>query len=428
MSLLIKGGKVIDPATGLVEYLDILLEKGKIIKIAENIGNDQAETILNAKGKLVAPGLIDMHVHLREPGFEDKEDIASGTRAAAAGGFTSIACMPNTKPVADDQTVIEFIKSKAAREGLVNVYPIGAITKGLEGKEITEVGYLYKAGIVALSDDGKGVMNGEVMRRALEYAKLFNLPIIAHCEDENLASEGMMNEGYMSTVLGLKGIPNAAEAVMIARDLILAEMIDAPVHIAHVSAKESVELIRQAKARGVKVTAEVTPHHFTLTDEAVASFDTATKVNPPLRTKADIEAILGGMQDGTIDVIATDHAPHTKEEKAVEYLYAPFGMVGLETAFSLVYMKLIQSGVLTLAQALEKLTIQPAKILGLQDKGVLQEGKDADIVLIDLDKKWTVEKEKLCSKGKNTPFHGWEMQGKIMTTIVGGKIVYCAEN
>lgn len=427
MSLLIKGGKVINPATGVEDYLDILVEGEKIVEIAPNLETGAAVQVVEAQGKIVVPGLIDMHVHLREPGFEDKEDIASGTRSAAAGGFTSIACMPNTKPVADNQAIIEFIKAKAKTEGVVNVYPIGAITKGLEGQEITEVAYLYKSGIVALSDDGKPVMNSEVMRRALEYSKMFQLPVICHCEDENLAAEGMMHEGTMSTVLGLKGIPAAAESVMVARDILLSQLTGAPVHIAHVSTKESVDLLRNAQAQGVLVTAEAAPHHFTLTDEAVSSFDTATKVNPPLREKADLEAVKAGLKDGTIQVIATDHAPHTKEEKAVEYLYAPCGMVGLETALPLVLRELVEPGVLTLGEALAKLTVNPAKILGLKDKGSLEVGKDADITIIDLEQEWLVDREKLLSKGKNTPFHGWKMKGKAVTTVVGGKIVYQQE-
>jgi len=423
MSLLIKGGKLINPATGVADCLDILVKGDKIVEIGQDLVVDKDTEIIDAKDKIVVPGLIDMHVHLREPGFEDKEDIASGTRSAAQGGFTSVACMPNTNPVIDNQTVVEFIKAKADREGVVNVYPIGSITKGLAGKEITEVAYLYKSGIVALSDDGKPVMNSEVMRRALEYSKMFGLPIICHCEDQDLAADGVMNESYMSTVLGLKGIPSAAESVMVARDIILAEMVGAPIHIAHVSTKESVELIRRAKEKGIKVTAEAAPHHFTLTEEAVTSFDTSTKVNPPLRGQADLEAIKEGLKDGTIDVIATDHAPHTKEQKAVEYNYAPFGMVGLETALPLVLTQLVKPGVLSLEDAIAKLTANPAKILGLTDKGSLEPGKDADITIIDLEKEFIVDKEKLVSKGKNTPFHGRYLKGKAIRTIVAGKTV-----
>lgn len=423
MSLLIKGGKVINPATAIEEELDILVKGSKIEEIGKDLRIDKVEEVIDARGKIVTPGLIDMHVHLREPGFEDKEDIASGTRSAAQGGFTTVACMPNTNPVIDNETVVEFIKAKANRDGVVNVYPIGSITKRLEGKEITEAGYLYKAGIVALSDDGKPVMNSEVMRRALEYSKTFNLPIISHCEDQNLAADGMMNESYMSTVIGLKGIPNAAESIMVSRDIILAEMVGAPVHIAHVSTKESVDLIRGAKERGVKITAEAAPHHFTLTEEAVTSFDTSTKVNPPLRSRADVEAVKEGLKDGTIDVIATDHAPHTKEQKAVEYIYAPFGMVGLETALPLVITHLINPGVLSLSEAIAKLTINPAKILGLSEKGNLEPGKDADITIIDLEKEFIVDREKLASKGKNTPFHGWYLRGKAVRTIVAGETV-----
>ena len=420
--LLIKGGRLVDPAENIDGEYDLLIIDGKVAEVGSDLSDSTAETI-DASGKLVTPGLIDMHVHLRDPGFEDKEDIVSGTRSAAAGGFTSVACMPNTAPVIDNAAVVTYIKTKAKNEGWVNVFPIGAITKGLKGEEISEVGYLYKSGAVALSDDGKPVMNSEVMRRSLEYSKMFDLAVIAHSEDSNLAADGMMNEGYMATVLGLKGIPNAAESAMIARDIELAKLTGGRLHIAHVSARESVDLIRNAKKQGVKITAEAAPHHFTLTDEAVAGFDTSTKVNPPLRTAEDVEAIKSGLKDGTIDAIATDHAPHTEEEKAVEYLYAPCGMIGLETAFALAYTELVQKDVLSLPEMIAKFTVNPARILNLKGKGSLKAGQDADIAIFDLAEKWVVDRNKMYSKAKNTPFHGFALQGKPVITIVNGEIV-----
>ena len=420
--LLIKGGRLVDPAENIDGEYDLLIIDGKVAEVGSDLSDPTAETI-DASGKLVTPGLIDMHVHLRDPGFEDKEDIISGTRSAAAGGFTSVACMPNTAPVIDNAAVVTYIKTKAQKEGWVNVFPIGAITKGLKGEEISEVGYLYKSGAVALSDDGKPVMNSEVMRRSLEYSKMFDLAVIAHSEDSNLAADGMMNEGYMATVLGLKGIPNAAESAMIARDIELAKLTGGRLHIAHVSARESVDLIRNAKEQGVKITAEAAPHHFTLTDAAVAGFDTSTKVNPPLRTAEDVEAIKRGLKDGTIDAIATDHAPHTEEEKAVEYLYAPCGMIGLETAFALAYTELVQKNILSLPEMIAKFTVNPARILNLKGKGSLKAGQDADIAIFDLAEKWVVDRNKMYSKAKNTPFHGFALQGKPVITIVNGEIV-----
>lgn len=421
MKLLIKGGRIIDPANGLDTIGDILVEEGKIIEIAEKITVNADETI-DATGSLVVPGLIDVHVHLREPGLEAKETIASGSRAAARGGFTSVACMPNTKPVTDNQAIIEFINTRGAQTGVVNVYPIGAITKESKGQELAEIGDMKSVGAVAISDDGQPVINADVMRRAMEYAKMFDLPIISHSEDKDLVAEGVMNEGYMSTILGLKGINRAAEEVMVARDIILSEITGCPLHIAHVSTAGSVRIIREAKARGVKVTAEAAPHHFTLTDEAVQGYDTSTKVNPPLRIAADVAALKAGLADGTIDIIATDHAPHTQEEKDVEYNYAPFGMVGLETAVGLVFKELIQSGVLTLEQAITKLTINPARLLRI-NKGTLSQGADADITIINPELEEEVKTEDLASKGKNTPFIGWKLKGLPTTTIVGGKVV-----
>ncbi|NPV27697.1 MAG: dihydroorotase [Firmicutes bacterium] len=422
MKLLVKGGQVIDPANGINQNADLLIEKGKIAAIGASLTVDRETEVIDATGKIVTPGLIDMHVHLREPGFEAKETIKTGTRAAAMGGFTSVACMPNTKPVVDNQAVVEFIKARAAQNGLVNVYPIGAITKGSGGEELAEIADLKAAGAVALSDDGRPVMNAEVMRRALEYVKMFDLPIICHCEDLHLSAEGVMNEGYWSMVLGLKGIPNAAEEVMVARDLILSEMTGTPVHIAHVSTAGSVRLIREAKQRGVKVTAEVTPHHLTLTDEIVKNFDTYTKVNPPLRTPSDIAALKQGLVDGTIDVIATDHAPHTLEEKDGEYTFASFGIVGLETAVPLIWWELVEREKMPLETVVAKLTINPARILGLP-KGTLSVGADADITVIDPRLELVVDIDKFESKGKNSPYNGWLLRGWPVITIVGGRVV-----
>jgi len=421
MKLLIKGGTVIDPAAGKVAEKDILLADGKIAETGTDLSTGGVE-VLDAGGKLVAPGLIDMHVHLREPGFEAKETIFSGTRAAARGGFSTVACMPNTNPVADNAAIIAYIKNRARAKGAVNAFPIGAITRESKGEELAEMGDMKEAGAVAFSDDGMPVMNAGLLRRAMQYARMLGLTIISHCEDKNLSAGGAMHEGYMSTVLGLKGITSSAEDVMVARDILLAEETGCRLHIAHVSTAGSVRLIRAAKARGVKVTAEVTPHHFSLTAEAVAGYDTSTKVNPPLRTAADVAAVKEGLADGTIDVIATDHAPHTVEEKDVEYELAPFGLVGLETAVGLVWTELVATGVLTPLQAITKLTINPASILGLS-KGTLMTCADADITIIDPEISWTVEPAQFAGKGRNTPFTGRLLKGLPYATIVSGRIV-----
>lgn len=419
--LLIKGGRVIDPANSINDLLDVFVKDGKIIEVAKGIQVPGAK-VYDATGKLVVPGLIDIHVHLREPGYEYKETIASGTRAAARGGFTSIACMPNTNPVADNQSVIKLILDKSRTEGVVNVYPVGAVTKGSQSKELAEIGELREAGAVALSDDGQPVTNSQVMRLAMEYARMYNLTILSHCEEKELVGEGVMNEGYYSTILGLKGIPRTAEETMTARDLLIAEYTGCPIHICHVSTKGAVEIIRQAKARGVKVTAEATPHHFTLTDAAVVGFDTNTKVNPPLRTDDDVTAVKEGLRDGTIDAIATDHAPHALDEKDLEYNYAANGMIGLETAIGLVFEELVSPGILTLEQAVAKLTVNPAKIIGI-DRGNLTVGTAADITVIDPEFKEEIKKEELASKSFNTPFLGRTLKGLPVLTIVGGNIV-----
>lgn len=422
--LLIKGGRIIDPAQGLDEQADLLIEKGRVKAIGKNL-EETGQAVLYADGLVVTPGFIDLHVHLRDPGQEWKEDIASGTMAAAAGGVTSVCAMPNTNPVVDNHTVVEYILRKAEREGKVNVFPIGAITKGQKGEELAEIGDMARAGIKAISDDGKPVANAEIMRLALQYAGMFNLPVISHAEDPNLAADGVMNLGPVATILGLRGIPAAAEEVMVARDLILAEMTGARLHVAHVSTAGAVNLIRQAKKRGVRVTAEATPHHFSLTEAAVreSGYDTNTKVNPPLRSQRDLEAVIEGLKDGTIDAIATDHAPHHRDDKEVEYNYAAFGISGLETLLPLVLTKLVAPGHLTLAQAVALLTSGPAKVLGL-DRGTLSPGSWGDVTVFDPEAVIIVRARDFYSKGKNTPFDGWQLQGKIVATVVGGEVVY----
>ncbi|MTI79778.1 MAG: dihydroorotase [Firmicutes bacterium] len=421
MKMLIKGGDVVNPEKMNVEQLDIKVESGVITAIGNNLPVEGAQ-VVEADGKLVCPGLIDMHVHLREPGYEHKETIATGTKAAAQGGFTAVACMPNTNPVADNASIIRHILERSEAEGVVKVYPIAAITKGSKGDELTEMADLKSAGAVALSDDGIPVASAAVMRRAMQYANMLNLPVIPHCEDKDLVGGGVMHEGFQSTVLGLPGIPAAAEEVMVARDIILAETTGCKLHIAHVSTAGSVELVRQAKRRGVNVTCEVTPHHFTLTDEEVTGYNTNTKVNPPLRSSADVLAIKEGLADGTIDVIATDHAPHSEEEKAVEYQYAPFGLVGLETAVGLVFTELVSKGILTAPEAIAKLSLNPARVLGIK-AGKLMVGETADITIIDPGAKEVINPAHLAGKSKNTPFNGRELKGLPVMTLVNGKIV-----
>jgi dihydroorotase len=428
MKLLITNGRMVDPANRLNNILDLLIVDGKIAKVGakllESLGTAKDSQIIDASGKLVLPGLIDLHTHLREPGFEYKETIKTGTAAAAAGGFTTICVMPNTNPVNDNQSVTEFIMDKARKEGMVNVCPIGAITKGSLGQELAEIAELKAAGCVAVSDDGRPVMNSEMMRRAMEYAKTFDLPVIDHCEDLSLSEGGVMHEGRISTQLGLKGIPAASEEVIVARDLILAQQTGAHLHLAHISTSGSVRMIREAKTRFLRVTAEACPHHFTLTHEALMEFDANKKMNPPLRTKADVEAVIQGLRDGTLDAVATDHAPHAPEEKLQELESAPFGIIGLETAWPLAYA-LVTTGMLSLEEVVAKLTVNAARIIK-SDRGTLSEGAVADVTIIDPDETWVVDSDELQSKSRNTPFVGWKMKGRVQKTIVGGKMVWSA--
>lgn len=423
MRLLIRNGRAIDPSTNMDSIVDIFIDNQRIAEIGTAL-NVTADLIIDASGLIVMPGLIDMHVHLREPGREDEETIASGVAAAVKGGFTSIAAMPNTTPVADNKVVIQYVKEKARECGLANVYPIGAITKGQAGDEIVEFAELIRAGAVAFSDDGRCVMNAEIMRTALEYSKMFDSPMILHEEDANLARDGVMHKGYMSTTLGLKGIPVEAEEVMIARDIILTEGLGAKIHIAHISSAGSVRLVREAKARGVNVSCEVTPHHISLSDEALGSFDTNMKMNPPLRSKDHIETLLQGLKDGTIDVIATDHAPHTDEEKATDFVSAPFGVIGLETALPVVLTELVHKRGVDLSLVVEKMSTNPARILGLTNKGRLQVGCDGDITIVDPNELIRVDSNDFVSLSRNTPFQDWELKGSVVYTIVGGKVVY----
>lgn len=425
MNILIKNAVIVNADKKHKETQDILLEKGKISQIAPSIAVNGGK-IIDAKGKLVFPGLIDLHVHLRQPGREDKETVETGSRAAAKGGFTSIMCMPNTMPVIDNAMVVEAIINEAKRVGLVNVYPVGAITRGQCGKELTDMAELKSAGCKALSDDGKCVESSLVMRLALEYSHMAGLLLIQHCQDHCLTAGGVMNEGYHSMVLGLKGDPGIAETVIVARDIELAHYLKTRVHLAHMSLKRSVELIRFAKSQGIKVTAEACPHHFTLTDEAVAGFDTSTKVNPPLRSADDVAAIREALKDGTIDCIVTDHAPHTKEDKETGFDNAPFGMIGLETSVGLTMTELVHKKVLTLEQMAERMSSAPARVAGLENKGRIAEGMDADITIIDPEKEWEVRVEDFWSKSKNSPFIGRKLKGRVETTICGGKVTYQA--
>ena len=423
MSLLIKGGLVVDPSRHLEEPLDLLVDKGKIVAV-EPPGQipENGRRIISAPGLVVAPGLVDMHVHLREPGEEYKETIATGTRAAVQGGFTAVAAMPNTLPVNDTAAVTRLMLDQARDAGNARVYPVGAVSVGSKGQGLSEYGDLKAAGAVALTDDGLPVSSSMLMRRAMEYARTFDLPIISHCEDLELRADGVMNEGRISLQLGLKGIPAAAEEVMVYRDLTLARLTGARLHIAHVSTGGSVAIIRLAKAMGLPVTAESAPHYFSLTEAAVLGYDTNAKVNPPLRTDMDVASIKEALRDGTLDAIASDHAPHSSLEKEVEFTAAAFGLIGLETSLGLT-LKLVHTGELSLLQAIDRLSTGPAQVLGVAG-GTLAVGAAADITLIDLNREWTVDASTFASKSRNCPFQGWTLKGKAVMTIVGGKVVW----
>jgi dihydroorotase len=438
--IVIRGGRVIDPASGIDAIRDIAVEDGRVAAVGERLDADGA-TIVDAGGLVVTPGFVDIHTHLRDPGLEYKEDIATGTLAAARGGFTTVCAMPNTEPAMDTRAVVEYALRQAAATASVRVLPIGAVTKGRAGHELSEMGDLADAGCVAFSDDGAPVHDSTIMRRALEYAGRFGLPVIDHCEDPSLSREGVMNEGWVATRLGLRGVPSASEEMAVARDIALAEETGSRLHIAHVSTRGAVEAIRRAKVRGVAITAEVTPHHLTLTDEIVAfgaeggatveglAYDTNAKVNPPLRSPEDVAACVEGLADGTIDCIATDHAPHALIEKLCEFDDAAFGISGLETAFALC-MRLVHEGALPLAVLVERLTIGPVRALALDRRvaeiGTLREGAPADIAIIDPDAEWTVEPERFASKGRNTPLAGVRLRGRVVATLAGGRLVHDA--
>ena len=416
----IKNIRIVDPSQNKDAIGDLFVENGRVVsKLSGGAGE-----IIDGSGKIAVPGLIDVHSHLREPGEEGKETIKTGTLAAAKGGITSVLCMPNTKPVIDNAPTVEFILLKAQKEGVVNVFPVGCATKGSSGVEISEIGVLKRAGIVAVSDDGLPVQNSQIMRRTLEYTRMFKFPVISHSEDKELSKNGVMNEGKNSMILGLRGIPRQAEEAMVSRDIMLAELTGGYLHIAHVSTAGSVELVRQAKKKGINVTAETCPHYFTLTDDVVKLYDTNTKMNPPLREQKDINAIKEGLADGTIDCIATDHAPHTQEEKNKEFDLAPFGIIGFETMLSLVLNELVDKNVLTLSKAVEKMSVNPAKIFNLEGRGSLKDGSIADITIIDPDYSYRFTKESIISKSKNSPFIDRDFKGGAAITIVGGKIVY----
>ncbi|HXQ22020.1 MAG TPA: dihydroorotase [Candidatus Acidoferrales bacterium] len=425
-AILIRGGTVVDPANGVHGPRDVLVKGGKVAAVVEPNGDSEAGAeVVDVTGCLVLPGLIDMHAHLREPGYEYKETIASGARAAVAGGFSAVACMANTNPVNDSAAVTEFIRERAMEVDLARVYPIGAVSKGLQGEELAEIGEMHRAGIVAVSDDGMPIMNGGLMRRALEYAAMFRLPVIVHEEERSIAADGVMNEGTVSLRLGLKGIPAAAEEAMIARDIALLERTGGRLHIAHLSTAGAVELVRHAKRRGVPVTAEATPHHFTLTEEAVDGYNTNAKMNPPLRTRRDVDAVRQGLADGTIDVIATDHAPHHRDEKECEFDLALNGIIGLETAVPLA-LRMAEESNISLDTLVTAMSVNPARILGVPG-GSLAVGSVADVTVVDPQRRWKVEAAQLQSKSRNTPFEGVEMHGQAIVTMVGGRIVWRAD-
>jgi len=428
---LLKGGRLVDPANGRDGAFDLLIDGDRIARVGRDLPVDRDVTVVEVPSSfVVCPGLIDMHVHLREPGQEHKETVATGVAAAVAGGFTAVACMPNTSPVNDNAGVTEYILKKAAEANLARVYPIGAVSRGQKGEQLADIAELKQAGCVALTDDGHPVATAMLMRRALEYAGMFNLPIIEHCEEQTLKADGVAHEGFQAATLGLRGIPGEAESIMALRDIALAELTRGVVHIAHMSARQTLDAVRWGKSRGARVTCEVTPHHFVLTDEMLAApvaYDTNVKMNPPLREAADRDAMIAGIADGSVDVIATDHAPHHYDEKRVEFDRAPFGITGLETAVSLCFDRLVHAGVISIARLVELLSINPARIMRVAG-GSLSEGAPADITVLAPDLRVTVSVERMRSKSKNTPFDGWHLRGGVAATIVGGRMVYQNED
>jgi dihydroorotase len=430
MKRLLKGGRMVDPANGRDGAFDILIDGDRISRIARNISADGAQVIDVPAGFVLCPGFIDMHVHLREPGQEHKETVATGAASAVAGGFTAVACMPNTSPINDNAGVTEFILKKAAEARLAHVYPIGAVSRGSNGEQLADIGELRAAGCVAISDDGRPVKTALLMRRALEYAAMFGMPVLDHCEDPSLKGEGVAHEGYHASSLGLRGIPGVAESIMVQRDIALSELTGAPVHICHMSAAESLRAVYEGKRHGAKVTCEVAPHHFTLTDEALSapmSYDTNVKMNPPLRGAHDRDAMINGIVEGTVDAIATDHAPHHYDEKKVEFDQAPFGIVGLETCVSISLDRLVHSGLIRLPRLIELLSVNPARILNVPG-GALTEGAAADVTVLAPDLQIVVDAAKFRSKSRNTPFGGWRLRGGVAATIVGGRTVYVNES
>jgi len=420
---LIKGGRLLDPKNKVDQELDLLIDQGRVAEIGEGLAADQDTEVLDAAGKVVTPGLIDMHVHLREPGREDTETVESGCLAAAAGGFTAVAAMPNTDPVTDNQATVGYLIREAIRAGYARVYPVGAVTRNIEGENLAEMGEMLAAGAVAFTDDGHCVSDAELMRRALSYSKVFDVPIINHCEDPALVDSGGMNAGLVAIRLGLPGIPVESEEIVVYRDCSLARLTGARLHIAHISSRRSVEMVRNFKAEGVKVTAEVTPHHFSLTEEEVEGYDTNAKMAPPLRTAEDTAALKQALADGTIDCIASDHAPHHYDEKETAFADAPNGIIGLETSFPIAYTELVESGVLELATLIARMSIAPAAVLGVPG-GSLAKGEPADIAVLDIKKRWKIDKTRFYSKSRNTPFHGRAVVGRAAATVVGGRLVW----
>ena len=423
MSLLIKNARIVNADKEEKKTQDILIEKGKIAQIAPSIKKDGVKEF-DARGLVVTPGLIDIHVHFRTPGQEYKETIETGSKSAVKGGFTTVMCMPNTQPVIDNAAIVESIINESKRVGLCNVIPIASISMGQKDEQLVDMYEIKKAGAVALSDDGKSVVNSQLMRMAIQYADQAGMVLLQHCEDPLISAGGAMNEGVNSTKLGIKGDPGISESIIVGRDIELVNYLGGHVHFCHMSSKRSIELIRMAKAQGINVTAEACPHHFTLTDDAVSSFDTSTKVNPPLRTPEDVEAVIEGIKDGTIDCIVTDHAPHSAEDKEVDFQHAPFGMIGLETSVGLTMTELVHKGHIGLPEMVDQMSTAQAKIVGLDQKGVLKEGFDGDITIIDPDEEWEVKESDIASKSKNTPFYGYKLKGRVKATVFGGKVVF----